>query len=254
MKNRVFKFFAIFLILAMALAGCVPSDNVTTNITTNGTQPPAGANVTPPTTNETTNITPPTTNVTPPTNNITPPTNNVSPNETTNVTTNITPPGITDNISGNVTLNATLNITSPDDGANVTQGNITVTVNVTNFNVVDKRGGANVEGEGHLHFYLDAEPPTTPGQPAIPANATAIWAHVANTTYTFPDVQPGTHNISVQLVNNDHTPLIPVVISTITITVEAANVTAAPVGPAPNGNVTGNNVTIPNGYGPGAFY
>jgi len=82
---------------------------------------------------------------------------------------------------------------------------ITVNAKVANFNIVDKQGQANVVGEGHLHFYLDVEAPTTPGN-QLPHK----WrlAHVAASTYTFTNVASGTHTISVQLVNNDHTPVI----------------------------------------------
>jgi hypothetical protein len=47
---------------------------------------------------------------------------------------------------------------------------------VSNFNVVDKQGQANVAGEGHLHFYLDVDAPTAPGQPAIPAGGYLVVA------------------------------------------------------------------------------
>ena len=112
----------------------------------------------------------------------------------------------------------TLQITFPIDGATLPAGNIAVIASVTNFNIVDKQGQANVAGEGHLHFYLDVAAPVTPGQPAVPAT-NATWAHVSGNTYTFTNVAPGTHTITVQLVNNDHTPVIPAVIATITVIV-----------------------------------
>lgn len=114
----------------------------------------------------------------------------------------------------------TLTITSPANGATLPAGDITVTIQVTNFNIVDKQGQANVPGEGHVHYFLDVDAPTTPGQPAIPPSG--IWAHVAATTYTFTNVASGTHAISVELVNNDHTPLVPAVVAKVTITVTAA--------------------------------
>ncbi len=115
------------------------------------------------------------------------------------------------------TPTAMLSIISPTNEASVPEGNITVTTQVNNFNVVDKQSQASVSGEGHLHFYLDVDAPTTPGQPATLASG--VWAHVASTSYTFSGVTPGTHTISVQLVNNDHTPLSPAVVAKITITV-----------------------------------
>ena len=69
--------------------------------------------------------------------------------------------------------------------------------------------------------------PSDPTKPAIPADANAIWAHVAATSYTFTNVPAGTHTVTVQLVNNDHTPVTPLATSTVTVSVAAAS-TATP--------------------------
>lgn len=67
-----------------------------------------------------------------------------------------------------------ITITSPQNGATLPAGNVTVNVQVSNFNIVDKQGQASVPGEGHVHFYMDVSPiPTDPTKPAIPANASA---------------------------------------------------------------------------------
>jgi predicted lipoprotein with Yx(FWY)xxD motif len=125
-----------------------------------------------------------------------------------------------------------LSIVSPSNGATVPAGDLTVNVKVDNFNVVDKQGQPNVSGEGHVHFYLDVPAPTTPGQPAIPPSG--AWAHVSGTTFTFTNVTPGTHTITVQLINNDHSPLIPIVTAQATITVTGPAVTPPPtVNPPP---------------------
>lgn len=103
--------------------------------------------------------------------------------------------------------NPRLKISSPSNGSIRKAGSITITASVSNFNVVDKQGQAKVAGEGHLHFYMDVQPPTDPTKPAIPASG--VWAHVSGTTYTFDNVPVGLHTFYVQLVNNDHTPLSP---------------------------------------------
>lgn len=122
----------------------------------------------------------------------------------------------------------TLTITSP--GTMVpTPGNVTVTVRATNFKIVDKQGQTKVTGEGHIHYYMDVDAPTAQGQPAIPASG--VWAHVSSTDYTFTNVSAGTHTISVELVNNDHTPLNPPVVQKISITVTAQ--TTNPTGGTP---------------------
>ncbi|HTY52080.1 MAG TPA: PQQ-dependent sugar dehydrogenase [Methanomicrobiales archaeon] len=116
-----------------------------------------------------------------------------------------------------------ISIVTPQNGATVQAGDIPVTVQVSNFNIVDKQGQASVAGEGHVHFYLDiGTVPSDPAKPAIPSDASVPWAHVSGTSYTFANVAPGTHVITVQLVNNDHTPLIPLAVATATITVGPA--------------------------------
>ena len=116
----------------------------------------------------------------------------------------------------------TLNILSPQEGASVPAGDVTVTLRAGNFRIADKLGQANAAGEGHVHVYLDAGTvPSTPGSPAIPSAPDTRWAHVAGTEYTFTDVPPGTHTFTVQLVNNDQTPVIPPVYRSVTVTVTA---------------------------------
>jgi len=139
-----------------------------------------------------------------------------------------------------------IEIISPQNGATVPPGDVAVTVQVTNFNIVDKQGQANVAGAGHVHFYLDFMAPETPNQPAL-APSGVVWAHVSGTAYTFKNVTEGTHTISVELVNNDHTPLVPPQVYDITINV-------SPQGPYGGGYVGTENVTPPantggEGYG-----
>ena len=108
---------------------------------------------------------------------------------------------------------------SPNNGDALAAGDLTVNVEASNFAVVAKQGQANGFGEGHIHYYLDVDAPTTQGQPAIPTG-TATWAQSASTSYTFKNVAAGTHTISIELVNNDHTPLNPPVVQKITVTVD----------------------------------
>ncbi len=84
--------------------------------------------------------------------------------------------------------------------------------------------------KGHVHFYLDVSPiPSDPSKPAIPADANAVWAHVSGTSYTFTNVSPGMHTITVQLANNDHTPVIPLATASVMVTATSGTVTATPV-------------------------
>jgi len=180
--------------------------------------------------------------------NVTPaPMSNSTPAAAMNVTSpagvNVTP-----------TAEANVTITSPEEGASIAAGNVTVEVNLTNFTLVEPTGQPNAPGEGHLHYYLDAPIPTNASAPAIPE--TGGYVISTNLSYTWENVTPGEHNLSVQVVHNDHTPLIPLVYDMVNVTV-GGNVTGNVTGATGNvtgtaGNVTGNvtgatgNVTVVN--------
>jgi outer membrane protein assembly factor BamB len=115
-----------------------------------------------------------------------------------------------------------LEVARPIDGSTVPAGDINTSVAAFNFTLVDKLGQPAVQGEGHLHYFLDYEAPTTQGQPAIPpADSNVTWAATADATHTFSNVAAGEHYISVELVNNDHTPLNPAVVQKVSFTAQA---------------------------------
>jgi len=122
--------------------------------------------------------------------------------------------------TGWVSSMPTVIITVPKSGANLGVGSVTVTVKVSNFNIANKLSQANVAGEGHINYFMDVDPPITPGQPAVTAPGT--YVATTDTSYTWPNVPAGNHTFSVELVNNDHTPLTPPVIASVTVTVSAA--------------------------------
>ncbi len=99
-------------------------------------------------------------------------------------------------------------------------GSVQVTIEVSNFSVVSKLGQPDAPGEGHIHYYLDAEPPTTPGQPAVTGPGT--YAATLEMSHTWENVEPGEHTFYVQLVNNSHTPLETPVVARVTINVLSA--------------------------------
>ncbi len=114
-----------------------------------------------------------------------------------------------------------LEIVAPSTNVPVPRGNLNVEARVVNFNLLDKLDQPNVLGEGHLHFYLLGAGdvvPTTPGQPAFTAQGT--YHAQAGTSYTWPDVQPGTYKVAVQVVNNDHTPLTPPAVQAVLVQVQ----------------------------------
>ncbi len=137
-----------------------------------------------------------------------------------------------------------ITIVSPPDNANVTGPNVTISVQVANFQLVANYGGTNVPGQGHIHYFMDVQAPTTPGVPAVPT--TGRWINTIATSYTWTNVTPGRHNFSVELVNNDHTPLVPPVVMEINLTVTSAAVAPSLIitSPAEGATITGTSVTI----------
>lgn len=88
-------------------------------------------------------------------------------------------------------------------------------VSVYDFRLNDDAiGKANIPGEGHFIYYLDVDPPTKQGQSALTAPDTY---KVSASSIPWKNMQPGVHTFSVQLVNNDNTPLSPAVISQTTV-------------------------------------
>ena len=94
---------------------------------------------------------------------------------------------------------------SPNNGEVRDSGDIEVRIFLENFTIVPDTGQANKPGEGHVIYYLDAGAPLKQGTPATSAPGT--YAISAETAYTWPGVSPGNHTFTVQLVNNDNTPL-----------------------------------------------
>ncbi|MDD1668690.1 MAG: hypothetical protein LUO97_02715 [Methanomicrobiales archaeon] len=108
-----------------------------------------------------------------------------------------------------------LTITSPADGAVLQAGNITISVQVSNFKLVPEYG-AYISGEGHLHYYLDLPANAVPG--AI-ASRPGYFVPTTDTSYTWTNVLPGTHTFTVELASTDHSPLPRSVTRTVTVKV-----------------------------------
>jgi hypothetical protein len=111
----------------------------------------------------------------------------------------------------------TIRITAPGHNANVPAGDVPITAEVENYNLVNKLGQANVPGEGHIHYYMDA--PTSVISGENPTLAAGTFMATNEKSFTWKNVAPGTHTFTAQLVNNDHTPLIPLAIDQVTISV-----------------------------------
>jgi len=107
-------------------------------------------------------------------------------------------------------------ITSPEDGAVLPAGDITVSVRVVNFRLVPKFGQKYVAGEGHLHYYMGVGTPATGSASSV---APVSYAATTDTSYTWPDVPPGTYTFTVELANNDHSPFPAPIAKSVTVKV-----------------------------------
>jgi outer membrane protein assembly factor BamB len=117
-------------------------------------------------------------------------------------------------------------IATPAANATVEGSTVVVTAWVKNFDLADNLGQAKVAGQGHLHYFMDVQAPTTPGQPAVTTPGTYVPTPYAYTVWR--NVSTGIHTFSVELVNNDHTTLNPPVVDSVTV-----NVVPLPPGATP---------------------
>ena len=110
-----------------------------------------------------------------------------------------------------------LSITNPADGDSLPPGNILIMAEVQNFVVSAEDMGVVIrEGEGHLIYYIDEDPPTDAGTPA----KTDTCAVSTELSHLWKSIPQGQHTFSVQLVNNDDTPLDTPVTATVTLDVK----------------------------------
>ena len=113
--------------------------------------------------------------------------------------------------------NPQLTITNPADGDTLPPGNILIAVQVDSFMISAQDMGVIIrEGEGHLIYYIDEDPPTDPGAPA----KTDTCAVSTELSHLWKNNPQGLHKFAVQLVNNDDTPLDTPVTATITLDVK----------------------------------
>ena len=95
---------------------------------------------------------------------------------------------------------------SPSDRSTLAGGDIEVRIYLRNFNMAQNTGQPNKASEGHAIYYLDVAAPLKPGDPATTAPGTFVAT--ADTSYIWPNISAGPHTFTVQLVNNDDTPLV----------------------------------------------
>lgn len=109
---------------------------------------------------------------------------------------------------------ADFSIDSPVAGSTVAPGTVVVKLTPMNFNVVAP--GANVDGQGHFHLFLDD----------------GTYIPCASTSCEVSNVGPGTHTIKVTVQQNDHSAYPNAPTKSVTFTVSAP-INAAPVSSTP---------------------
>jgi len=97
----------------------------------------------------------------------------------------------------------TLQLTAPVAGAVVPAGTVSVAVETTGLKYV-MPSNTNVSGEGHVHFTLDDRPEVMSTTPEA----------------EITDVEPGTHTLTAELVQNNTQPFDPPITETIEFVAE----------------------------------
>jgi hypothetical protein len=123
---------------------------------------------------------------------------------------------------GGAAAPASIKITSPADGATVKGPKVKVEVEVANWKLVPS-GATPADGEGHLHFFVDAPAAAVPAGQAIPlAEANPAYVHAGKEPLTNRELQlsPGKHTITVVMGNSAHVALASPAPQSITINVE----------------------------------
>lgn len=99
----------------------------------------------------------------------------------------------------------TLAVITPSEGQTIYGNKVPILLSVENFEIVDYgQNPTNVAGDGHVHLWLDDQNPTRDSA-----------AKVTDDNFTYSDVAFGSHTLKAELVNNNHTSLIPPVVTTI---------------------------------------
>jgi len=94
---------------------------------------------------------------------------------------------------------------SPNDGEILGSGDVQVRIYVQNFKMVGNSSQPNKPNEGHAIYYLDVNAPLKSSTPATTSPGTFVTS--VETSHIWQNVLSGQHTFTVQLVNNDNTPL-----------------------------------------------
>ncbi len=117
---------------------------------------------------------------------------------------------------------AAITLTGPADGAAVQGASFDLTADVQNFVLCgDCYGKANVAGEGHWHIFLDLPADAMDPMSMMPHMMT--MASDATQTVSLVGVAPGEHTFTALLVGNDHLPIMPMTMASVTLDVRSGH-------------------------------
>lgn len=121
-----------------------------------------------------------------------------------------------DDTDSGQTDSPTVTLTAPADGAEVTAP-VTISYTVSGLTLdPDNLGGSNVDGQGHVHIYVDGTYTDATGE----------------SSYSLTTLAAGSHTLEVRLANNDHSELDGAVDSVTVTATEAAKPLVAITSPA----------------------
>jgi hypothetical protein len=123
---------------------------------------------------------------------------------------------------GGTAATPSMRFSAPTDGATVKGPKVKLEVAVTNWKLVPA-GGALVEGEGHLHFFIEVPVESVAvGQAIPPTESNPAYVHAGKDPLMSRELQlsPGKHTITAVMGNASHLALASPAPQSITITVE----------------------------------
>jgi len=112
-----------------------------------------------------------------------------------------------------------VSVISPKEGQKIVGTSLTVVLKASGV-TIKPADGTRVHSEGHFVLYLDREPEFS--LEPVPLEDGIV--HTAESRYTFTDLTPGEHTLTVVLADGMNIPFEPPVMATVQFAVAAVNV------------------------------
>ncbi|OGD92341.1 hypothetical protein A3H87_01880 [Candidatus Curtissbacteria bacterium RIFCSPLOWO2_02_FULL_42_37] len=103
------------------------------------------------------------------------------------------------------TASPTLKVVTPSEGQTIYGNRIPILFSIENFQLADFQTNPNiVGGQGHIHLWLDDTNPTRESAKMLTSD-----------NFAYSDVAHGNHSLRAELVNNNHSSLVPPITTTV---------------------------------------